>query len=79
MLPMAGGYAGKIIRVNLTNKSTSTLDTAQYEEYGGGHGIGSAIFWDLIGNQLPFSALDPLFRKYGSKVDAASRRVSYLL
>jgi aldehyde:ferredoxin oxidoreductase len=56
---MAGGYAGKIIRINLTNKSTSTLATARYEEYGGGHGIGSAIFWDLVGNQLPFSALDP--------------------
>jgi len=44
---MAGGYTGKILRVNLTNRSVSTIDTAQYEEYGGGHGIGSAIFWDL--------------------------------
>ena len=56
---MKGGYAGKILRVNLTDKSIGTIDTAQYEEYGGGHGIGSAIFWDLAGNQLPFSALDP--------------------
>jgi aldehyde:ferredoxin oxidoreductase len=56
---MAGGYAGKIIRVNLTKKSVGTIATAQYEEYGGGHGIGSAIFWDLAGAQLPFSALDP--------------------
>jgi aldehyde:ferredoxin oxidoreductase len=56
---MTGGYAGKILRVNLTKKSIGTIDTAQYAEYGGGHGIGSAIFWDLVGDQLPFSALDP--------------------
>jgi aldehyde:ferredoxin oxidoreductase len=56
---MTGGYAGKILRVNLTKKSTSTIETAQYEGYGGGHGMGSAIFWDLAASQLPFSALDP--------------------
>jgi aldehyde:ferredoxin oxidoreductase len=44
---MANGYAGKILKVNLTTKETSTLDTAQYEEFGGGVGIGAAIFWDL--------------------------------
>jgi aldehyde:ferredoxin oxidoreductase len=56
---MTGGYSGKILRINLTNKSISTIDTAQYEEYGGGHGLGSAIFGDLAGNQLPFDAFDP--------------------
>jgi len=56
---MTGGYTGKILRVNLTKKSLGTIDTGQYEEYGGGHGLGSAIFWDLVGGQLPFSALDP--------------------
>jgi aldehyde:ferredoxin oxidoreductase len=44
---MTNGYAGKILLVNLTAKSTSTIDTTQYEEYGGGVGIGAAIFWDL--------------------------------
>jgi aldehyde:ferredoxin oxidoreductase len=44
---MTGGYAGKILRVNLTNKSISTIDTARYEELGGGFGMGAAIFWDL--------------------------------
>jgi aldehyde:ferredoxin oxidoreductase len=44
---MANGYAGKILKINLTTKETSTLDTAQYEEFGGGIGIGAAIFWDL--------------------------------
>lgn len=56
---MTCGYTGKILRVNLTKKTIGTIDTARYEEYGGGHGMGSAIFWDLVGNQLPFSALDP--------------------
>ena len=44
---MTKGYAGKILKVNLTNKEISILDTANYEEFGGGVGIGAAIFWDL--------------------------------
>ena len=56
---MAGGYTGKILRVNLTTKTISKIDTAQYEAFGGGHGIGSAIFFDLVGDQLPFGGFDP--------------------
>jgi aldehyde:ferredoxin oxidoreductase len=56
---MSGGYIGKILRANLTTKTISTIDTAKYEEFGGGHGIGSAIFFDLVGDQLPFGAFDP--------------------
>ncbi len=44
---MADGYAGKILRINLTSKSISTIDTSKYEEFGGGYGMGTAIFWDL--------------------------------
>jgi aldehyde:ferredoxin oxidoreductase len=44
---MTGGYTGKILRVNLTTKTISTIDTARYEEFGGGYGMGTAIFWDL--------------------------------
>ena len=44
---MPNGYAGKIARINLTTKQISTLDTEKYIEYAGGHGIASAIFWDL--------------------------------
>ncbi len=44
---MANGFTGKILRVNLTTKQTSTIDTAKYEEFGGGYGMGAAIFWDL--------------------------------
>jgi len=44
---MANGYAGKIARINLTTKQITRLDTAKYEEYGGGYGMGAAIFWEL--------------------------------
>ena len=56
---MTGGYTGKILRVNLSTKTIGTIDTAKYEEFGGGHGIGSAVFFDLVGDQLPFEAFDP--------------------
>ncbi len=41
------GYAGKILRVNLTARQISSIDTSKYEDYGGGYGMGLAIFWDL--------------------------------
>jgi aldehyde:ferredoxin oxidoreductase len=41
------GYQGKILRVNLTDRKSSTLDPSKYAEYVGGHGMASAIFWDL--------------------------------
>ena len=42
------GYAGKILRIDLTDRKISTLDTKDYEQWVGGHGIGSALFWDLV-------------------------------
>lgn len=42
------GYAGKILHLNLTEKSVSTIPTSDYAEWVGGHGIGSAIFFDLV-------------------------------
>jgi aldehyde:ferredoxin oxidoreductase len=56
---MSGGFTGKILRVNLTTKQISQLATEKYADFGGGHGMGSAIFFDLVGNQLPFAAFDP--------------------
>lgn len=55
---MANGYAGKILRVDLTTQKISTLDTADYEEWGGGHGIGSAIFFQLCKHKK-ISGFDP--------------------
>ena len=43
-----GGYVGKILYVNLTDKTTEEIPTSQYEEWGGGHGIGQALFWDRV-------------------------------
>lgn len=44
---MANGYTGKILRVNLTTQKISTIETSKYQEWGGGYGMGAAIFWDL--------------------------------
>jgi aldehyde:ferredoxin oxidoreductase len=42
------GYAGKILRLDLTERKVSTIPTSDYEQWGGGHGLGSAIFFDLV-------------------------------
>ena len=59
---MAFGYVGKILRVNLTSRQISSIETAKYQQYGGGYGIGAAIFWDLCvvpGTWDLQDALDP--------------------
>jgi aldehyde:ferredoxin oxidoreductase len=55
---MSYGYAGKILRLNLSNRWVGTMDTAQYERWVGGHGLGSAIFWDLCPDKT-ISGFDP--------------------
>jgi len=40
------GFGGKLLLVNLTNKEITALDTERYEQFGGGHGIATALFWD---------------------------------
>lgn len=42
-----GGYVGKILRLDLTARTSSVIDTEKYTQWGGGHGIGSALFWEL--------------------------------
>jgi aldehyde:ferredoxin oxidoreductase len=44
---MANGYTGQILRLDLTTQTTSIIETKKYEEWGGGNGMGTAIFWDL--------------------------------
>lgn len=41
------GYAGKILRLDLTTRKAATIETETYRRWGGGHGMGSALFWDL--------------------------------
>jgi len=52
------GYAGKILRLDLTNKEVSTIKTKRYEQWVGGHGMGSAVFWDLVQDKA-ISGFDP--------------------
>ena len=55
---MANGYAGKILRINLTTKATSIIQTSDYEDWLGGAGIGAALFWDLCTDKAT-DAFDP--------------------
>ncbi len=41
------GFAGKILRVDLTSRTLERIDTERYRRFGGGHGMGAALFWDL--------------------------------
>ncbi len=52
------GYTGKILYVNLTERKTSVIETKRYEQWGGGHGIGSQLFWDLVEDKN-ISGFDP--------------------
>jgi len=52
------GYMGKILKVDLTSKKISTIDTEKYKKWGGGHGMGTAIFWDECADPT-VDALDP--------------------
>ena len=52
------GYTGKILRLNLTAGKISIINTEKYQQWGGGHGMGSAIFWDLVKNKA-ISGFDP--------------------
>lgn len=42
------GYAGKILHLDLTRKQIMVIPTSKYKEWVGGHGMGSAIFFDLV-------------------------------
>jgi aldehyde:ferredoxin oxidoreductase len=42
------GWAGKILRVNLSNGSISTEDTEKYKKFVGGMGIAYKIMWDEV-------------------------------
>jgi aldehyde:ferredoxin oxidoreductase len=56
---MSFGYMGKIVHLDLTHHKVNIIDTSKYEEYGGGIGIGTAIFWEMCAEKLPFDAYDP--------------------
>jgi len=41
------GFAGKILHIDLDNLTYHVLPTKDYYEWGGGHGFGAKLFWDL--------------------------------
>ena len=48
---MAGefGYAGKILKVDLSSLSTSYVPTANYtDRFVGGHGLAGKLYWDMV-------------------------------
>jgi len=43
------GWTGKILRINLTNRTSTTLDDSPYQDdFVGGNGFGSKIFWEEV-------------------------------
>jgi aldehyde:ferredoxin oxidoreductase len=60
-----GGYAGKILHLDLTRRTATAIETEKYRRWGGGHGMGAAVFWDFCKDKtISFSDLPPyLFSK----------------
>jgi aldehyde:ferredoxin oxidoreductase len=52
------GYAGKILTLDLTKREVSAIPTSKYEHWMGGHGMGSAIFFDLVKDKT-INGFDP--------------------
>ncbi|MFC1942596.1 aldehyde ferredoxin oxidoreductase N-terminal domain-containing protein, partial [Chloroflexota bacterium] len=52
------GYAGEILKVNLSDGNISRLSTADYaERFLGGRGIAAKLYWDMVPPQI--KAYDP--------------------
>ena len=51
------GYAGRILRVDLTSGRTSTVPTSDYATFVGGRGLAAKVHWDEVSPKV--SALDP--------------------
>ena len=52
------GYAGKILKLDLTERKIGVITTSKYEHWMGGHGMGSAIFFDLV-KEKTIDGFDP--------------------
>ncbi len=52
------GHAGKILRVSLANKEIKTIETKRYEDWVGGNGLATAIWFDLVKDKA-ISGFDP--------------------
>ena len=63
------GWAGKILRVNLTDGKIEKVDTEKYlPKYVGGLGIGLKIMWDEVrGDVKPFDPDNKLIFMAGDR------------
>jgi aldehyde:ferredoxin oxidoreductase len=53
------GYAGKILRLDLTNRKALVLNTEKYRGWGGGHGLGAALFWEFCRDKTIIDGRNP--------------------
>jgi len=53
------GFMGKILLVDLTAGTTDVVATEKYREWGGGHGLGAALFWDYCKDKTITDGRDP--------------------
>ena len=44
----ACGYAGKILRIDLSSQHIEVVPTTDYAEFIGGRGIGAKVHWDEV-------------------------------
>jgi len=53
------GYRGLILHVDLSTGAVRSILTEKYRRWGGGHGIGSALFWDFCKDKTIKDGRDP--------------------
>jgi aldehyde:ferredoxin oxidoreductase len=53
------GYAGKILHLKLSELAYEVIPTEKYREWGGGHGMGAALFWDYCEDKTIRDGRDP--------------------
>ena len=53
------GYRGTILHVDLSAQAVKSLLTEKYRRWGGGHGMGSALFWDFCKDKTIKDGRDP--------------------
>ena len=53
------GFMGKILHIKLNELSYEVIPTERYKEWGGGHGMGSALFWDYCEDKTIQDGRDP--------------------
>ena len=58
------GYRGVILHVDLRKLSVRRLLTEKYRHWGGGHGLGSALFWDLCKDKTITDGRDPRYEGF---------------